>query len=204
EVDPYALSGDSPRLFTSGNTEAINACFIRVGRSNTVRRSFTWRAVMAKRLSNKVALVTGGSRGIGAAIARQLADDGADVVISYVSSADKANALVRQLQDKGVRTAAFQADQASPVEVQGLVKQTLEAFGRLDILVNSAGVFVTGVPGDAANDEAALARQYAVNVGGVVAAVHAAAPHLPAGGRIINIGSTLGVRTPFAGLADYS
>ncbi|HLU76929.1 MAG TPA: SDR family oxidoreductase [Burkholderiales bacterium] len=159
---------------------------------------------MTKRLSNKVALVTGGSRGIGAAIARQLADDGADVVLSYVNSADKAKALVRELQDKGVRAAAFRADQASAVEVRGLVEQTLEAFGRLDILVNSAGVFVTGTPGDPANDEAALERQYAINVGGVVAAVHAAAPHLPPGGRIINIGSTLGTRTPFAGLADYS
>lgn len=155
------------------------------------------------KLSGKTALVTGGSRGIGAAIARRLADEGADVVVSYVASADKAKALVLELQNKGVRAHAFKADQAQPNEVEGLVNQTKELFGKLDILVNSAGVFVTGHSNEPA-DVVELDRQFAVNVGGVAAAVRAAAPFISDGGRIISIGSVLGSRTPWAGLADYS
>ena len=102
---------------------------------------------MNKKLTGKAALVTGGSRGIGAAIARSLAEDGADVAISYVSSPDKAKALVRELQDKGVRAVAFQADQSKPAEVTQLVNKVAEHFGHLDILVNNAGVFITGPVG---------------------------------------------------------
>ena len=94
----------------------------------------------SKKLAGKVALVTGGSRGIGAAIARALADDGADVAISYSASADKAKAVVNDLLAKGVRAHAFKADQANPQEVSALVKSVVERFGRLDILVNNAGV----------------------------------------------------------------
>ena len=101
---------------------------------------------MAKTLSGKVALVTGGSRGIGAAIARALANDGADVAISYSASADKAKAVVNDLLAKGVRARAFKADQANTKEVQELVKSVVESFGRLDILVNNAGVFAMGRP----------------------------------------------------------
>jgi 3-oxoacyl-[acyl-carrier protein] reductase len=97
---------------------------------------------MAKSLAGKVALVTGGSRGIGAAIAKRLAADGADVVVSYAASADKAKAVVGKIEAEGVRVAAFQADQAYPGQVEGLVKAVVERFGRLDILVNNAGVFV--------------------------------------------------------------
>ena len=103
---------------------------------------------MNKKLTGKAALVTGGSRGIGAAIARSLAEDGADVAISYVSSPDKAKALVRELQEKGVRAVAFQADQAKPDEVANLVRKVAEHFGHLDILVNNAGVFITGPVGE--------------------------------------------------------
>jgi NAD(P)-dependent dehydrogenase (short-subunit alcohol dehydrogenase family) len=92
---------------------------------------------MHKKLSGKVALITGGSRGIGAAIARALADDGADVAISYASSADKGKALVRQLQDKGVRAVAFQADQGDAKQVVQLVRKVAQHFGHLDILVTS-------------------------------------------------------------------
>jgi 3-oxoacyl-[acyl-carrier protein] reductase len=160
--------------------------------------------IMAKKLSGKVALVTGGSRGIGAAIARRLADEGADVAFSYMASADKAKALVRELQSKGVRAQAFQADQADPAEVEGLVNQTNEALGRIDILVNSAGVFVTGEVNDPAREAAAFEHQFAVNVGGVAAAVRAVAPIISEGGRIISIGSVLGGRTLAPGMADYS
>ena len=119
--------------------------------------------------------MAGGSRGMGAAIARRLAEDGADVAMSYAASAEKAEANVRELEVKGVRAAAFKADQADPAQVEGLVKAIVEHFGRLDILVNSAGVFVTGLVGDPATDMAALQRQFAINVGGVAAAVRAAA-----------------------------
>ncbi len=142
---------------------------------------------MNRKLTGKVALVTGGSRGIGAAIARSLADDGADVAISYVSSAEKAKALVRELQDKGVRAVAFQADQADARQVTQLVRKVADHFGHLDILVNNAGVFITGPVGEV--DAATMDRQFAINVGGVNAAVREAAKLMTEGGRIISIGS---------------
>jgi 3-oxoacyl-[acyl-carrier protein] reductase len=156
------------------------------------------------KLTGKVALVTGGSRGIGAAIARRLARDGAHVALSYAASAEKAEAIVRELEGYGVKSAAFQADQADPIQVANLVKTVVERFGRLDILVNSAGVFVTGEVNDPKVDIAPFDRQYAINVAGVAAAVRAAAPHLPEGGRIISIGSGVASHTPWPGLADYS
>ena len=159
---------------------------------------------MSKKLTGKVALVTGGSRGIGAAIARTLADDGADVAISYSASADKAKAVVNDLLEKGVRAHAFKADQADAKAVEALVKSVVERFGRLDILVNNAGVFVTGQVHDRANNLAELDRLFAVNVGGVAAAVRAAAPLMGEGGRIISIGSVVGDATPWPGASDYS
>jgi 3-oxoacyl-[acyl-carrier protein] reductase len=159
---------------------------------------------MAKSLSGKVALVTGGSRGIGAATARALADEGADVAISYVVSAAKAEALVQELQGRGVRAAAFQADQADTSAVAALVKSVAERFGRLDILVNNAGVFAPGVVGDGQTDIGALDRQLAVNVGGVLAAIRAAATVMADNGRIITVGSGLADRTGFGGVADYA
>ena len=159
-----------------------------------------------KPLSGKVALVTGGSRGIGAAVARRLAADGADVALSYVVSADKAETLASELTDThGVRAQAFQTDQADAVQVAELVQKTAGEFGRLDILGNNAGVFAMGPIDDPqACDPEALARQQAVNVGGVVAAVRAAVPHLPSGGRIITVGSVAGKTSPLAGMAEYS
>ena len=159
---------------------------------------------MAKRLAGKVALVTGGSRGIGAATARALAEDGADVAISYAASAPKAEAVVGELEGKGVRAVAFQADQGDAAQVDGLVKAVVKRFGRLDILVNNAGVFVTGEVGDSSPDVGKFDRQFAVNVGGVAAAVRAAATVMGEGGRIISIGSTAGTRVPFPGIADYA
>ena len=102
---------------------------------------------MSKKLAGKVALVTGGSRGIGAATARALAEDGADVAISYVASADKAEAVVAELKKLGVRAASFKANQADAKAVEKLVHAVREQFGRLDILVNNAGVFITGAVG---------------------------------------------------------
>ncbi|KRE89406.1 oxidoreductase [Frateuria sp. Soil773] len=158
---------------------------------------------MDKALAGKVALVTGGSRGIGAAIAQRLARDGAAVAISYAASAERAEQVVAAIAAQGGRAAAFRADQADAAQVEAMVQAVVAQFGRLDILVNNAGVFALGtVDGDA--DATELARQYAVNVSGVVAATRAAAPLLGEGGRVITIGSTLGSRTPWPGMADYS
>lgn len=159
---------------------------------------------MSNTLNGKVALVTGGSRGIGAAIARALAAEGADVAISYSASAEKANALAAELGALGVRTLAFQADQADQSQVEALVNAVASHFGRLDILVNNAGVFTPGRIGDPGADVAGLDRQLAINYSAVVTAIRAAALIMGEGGRIITIGSGLADRVAFPGIADYS
>lgn len=158
---------------------------------------------VAQPLTDKVALVTGGSRGIGAAIVRRLAHDGADVAFSYAASRERADQLVREVEALGRRAIAVRADQAMPAEVEALVREAHAALGRLDILVNSAGVFVTGMVDDPQADRAAFDRQLDINVKGVVAAVRAAVPLMPNGGRIVSIGTTGAVHVPFAGAADY-
>ena len=159
---------------------------------------------MSKLLDGKVALVTGGSRGIGAAIARALAKDGADVAISYASSKDRAEAVAEELKGFGVRAKAFQADQGNTDEVGNLVAAVGAHFGRVDILVNNAGVLVLGQVHDRANNLDGLDRMFDINVRGVAVAVRAVAPLMADGGRIISIGSVVGESTPFAGAADYS
>jgi 3-oxoacyl-[acyl-carrier protein] reductase len=159
---------------------------------------------VTKKLSGKVALVTGGSRGIGAASARALANEGANVAISYVASPDKAEAVVAELQARGVKARAYKADQASSAEVDQLVKDVAKDFGRLDILVNNAGVAVGGPIDDANTDTAALARQDAINVHGVITAIRSASKLMGEGGRIVTIGSGIATRASFPGLADYA
>lgn len=160
---------------------------------------------MLKTLTGKVALVTGGSRGLGAATAEALADQGADVAISYVSSAGKAEAVVAKLKAKGVRAIAIQSDQADMSAAKPLVDKVLAQFGKLDILVNNAAIAVQGkTVDDPELDTVNLDRQWQINVMGAVATTRAAAPVLTNGGRIIFIGSLLGTRVPFAGAADYS
>jgi 3-oxoacyl-[acyl-carrier protein] reductase len=158
---------------------------------------------MTKKLSGKVALVTGGSRGIGAASARALAAEGASVAISYVASPDKAEAVVAELKAGGVNARAYKADQASAVDVDQLVKDVAKDFGRLDILVNNAGVAVGSAVDDPNADTDALARQDAINVHGVIAAIRAASKLMGNGGRIVTVGSMLADRGSFPGLADY-
>ncbi|HET7541322.1 MAG TPA: SDR family oxidoreductase [Polyangiaceae bacterium] len=155
-------------------------------------------------LIGKTALVTGGSRGIGAATARSLAAAGADVAISYQSSAEKADAVVSELRALGVRAAAFQADQGDDAQSANLVSRVVEHFGRLDILVNNAGVAAYAGVEDANADQSALGRQWAVNVAGVATTTRAAARVMGEGGRIISVSSTIGKRVPFAGLSDYA
>ena len=159
---------------------------------------------MAKILDGKLALVTGGSRGIGAATALRLADDGADVAISYHASGDRAHAVVAQLEAKGVRAAAFRADQGEPEQAQRLIREVLSTFGRLDILVNNAGITVMAPIDDPSIDIAALDRQLAVNYTGVVAAIREAIKHMGDGGRIINIGSGVATRVGTPGMTDYT
>ncbi|MEW7849212.1 SDR family oxidoreductase [Massilia aurea] len=159
---------------------------------------------MTHTLAGKVALVTGGSRGIGAAIVRRLAAQGAQVAFSYASSSERAAQVVRDVEALGGAALAIAADQADAGAVADLVKAVHARFGRLDILVNSAGVFVTGAIGDPQADLAALARQQAINLDGVVAAVRTAVPLLSDGGRIVSIGTMFASRAPFPGIGDYA
>lgn len=153
-------------------------------------------------LTGKKALVTGASRGIGRAIALSLAQAGADVVITYEKSADKAQAVVDEIVALGRRGAAIQADSANAQAIQQAVTRTVETLGGLDILVNNAGI-ARGGPLESLSleDIDALIN---VNIRGVVIAIQAALPHLPARGRIINIGSCLANRVASPGIAVYA
>ncbi|HEY8566691.1 MAG TPA: SDR family oxidoreductase [Beijerinckiaceae bacterium] len=153
-------------------------------------------------LTGKVALVTGASRGIGAATALALAQAGADVAISHANSAEAAETVAKNIRALGRRAEVIRADQADPAAVDALVRSVAEGFGRLDILVNNAGVFATGMVGE--TTDADYERQFAVNVRAVFAAVRTASTVMGEGGRIISTGSVLGDRTPFPGGSIYS
>lgn len=160
---------------------------------------------MSNDLKGKVALVTGGSRGLGAATALALAAQGADVAISYVASAAKAEAVVQELKKAGVRAIAIKSDQADSSAAKSLIDAVVSQFGKLDILVNNAAIAVQGkTVDDPALDTVNLDRQWQINVMGVVATTRAAAPVLSDSGRIIFIGSLLGGHVPFPGVADYA
>lgn len=160
---------------------------------------------MSKILEGKVALVTGGSRGLGAAVAEALADQGAHIAISYVASAQKAQAVVEKLTAKGVRALAIQSDQADMAAAKPLVETVKAHFGRLDILVNNAAIAVQGKTVDSPDlDTFNLDRQWQINVMGPVALTRAAAPVLSDGGRIVFIGSRLGTYALMPGVADYA
>ncbi|MEM6327848.1 MAG: 3-oxoacyl-ACP reductase family protein [Bacteroidota bacterium] len=143
-------------------------------------------------LSDRVALVTGGSRGIGAATAKRLAADGATVAISYNSSPDRAEAVVAEIREAGGTAEAFQADAASAEASATLVHDVLERFGRLDVLVNNAGVYQTNPIAETTDDQ--FDANLDVNVRGPFATVRAAAERLGEGGRIVNIGSVVANR----------
>jgi 3-oxoacyl-[acyl-carrier protein] reductase len=157
---------------------------------------------MMSQLSGKAALVTGGSRGIGAAIAKHLARAGADVAITYVSSPDKANAVIDEIKSAGRRGIAVKADSADAAAVRAAVDKTAAELGRLDILVNNAGIFVAGAFEDVPIGD--LDRIWNVNVRAPIVAIQAAVKHMKDGGRIITIGSCLGERVSFPGVTIYS
>lgn len=153
-------------------------------------------------LTGKRALVTGGSRGIGAAIALALAEKGADVAITYERASDRAATVVRSIKEKGRKGLAIQADSADPTAIKRSVEEAVGTLGGLDILVNNAA---TGRPGTVADisleDIQALLD---VNVRAPLLFAKAVIPHLKEGGRIISIGSTLAEHVPFPGMTGYA
>ena len=154
-------------------------------------------------LIGKRALVTGASRGIGAAIAKALAAEGADVAITYEHSADAAALVVREIEALGRRAVAIQADSADASAVQGSVEQTVAKLGGLDILVNNAGILRLGAVADISLEDIDATLQ--VNIRAPIVASKAAIPHLGQGGRIINIGSFFADKVPGgAGLPVYA
>ena len=153
-------------------------------------------------LQGKVALIQGGSRGIGAAIVKRLAAGGAAVAFTYVSSAAKAEQLQSSLIASGSQALAIYADSADAQAIRVAVDSTVKAFGRLDILVNNAGVLAVGPLEDFSLED--FDRTLAINVRSVFIATQAAARYMTEGGRIINIGSTNAERMPFAGGGPYA
>jgi 3-oxoacyl-[acyl-carrier protein] reductase len=157
--------------------------------------------MIARNLGGKVALVTGAGKGIGAAVARRLAEAGADVAISYLHSAENAASLVEEIEGMGVRAVAFKADQGQADDVKNLVRSVVDHFGRLDILVNNAAVFRMGVLADTDRDE--MTGQWAINVEGTVVATREATPAMKDGGRVVIITSPTHAAT-VAGVGDYT
>jgi 3-oxoacyl-[acyl-carrier protein] reductase len=153
-------------------------------------------------LTNKTALVTGASRGIGAAIAKRLAADGASVAITYTKGADAAAQLVKAIKAAGGEAIAIQADATDARAVNAAVEKTVQTFGQLDILVNNAGTAIPKPFEEATLEE--MDQMLDLNVRGVFIATQAALKHLKEGGRIISIGSCVGERATTPGLAAYS
>ena len=153
-------------------------------------------------LSKKVALVTGGSRGIGAAIAKRLAADGASVAITYAKDSDAASAVVKAIEAAGGKAVAIQADAADVEAVKSAVEKAVATLGRLDVLVNNAGTAIPKKFEETTLEE--LDRVIDINVRGVFVATQAALKHMNDGGRIIMIGSCVGERMMTPGLVPYS
>src|SRR3989454_1238343 len=153
-------------------------------------------------LNEKVALITGGSRGIGAAIAKRLAADGASVAITYAKDASAASTVVKAIELGGGKAIAIQADAADAEAVKGAVEKTVATFGRLDVLVNNAGTAIPKTFEETTLGE--LDRVIEINVRGALVETQAALKHMKSGGRIIMIGSSVGERVLVPGLVPYS
>jgi 3-oxoacyl-[acyl-carrier protein] reductase len=153
-------------------------------------------------LTGKVAVVTGGSRSIGAAIAKRLAADGANVVITYNASPDRAEAVVEYIHSKGGQALSLAADAGNPEAVRTAINDVAARFGKIDILVNNAGISVLGAPEEIAFED--FQRILAVNVTGVFVATQEALRHMGSGGRIIHIGSSMVQHSAFATASAYT
>jgi 3-oxoacyl-[acyl-carrier protein] reductase len=154
------------------------------------------------KLTKKVALVTGGSRGIGAAIAKRLAADGAQVAITYAKDAEAASSVVKAIEQNGGKAIAIQANASDAEAVKRAVEKTVSTFGGLDVLVNNAGTAIPKSFEETTLEE--LDRLIGINIRGVFVATQAALKHMKSGGRIIMIGSCLGERVMTPGLVPYS
>ena len=150
----------------------------------------------------RIALVFGGSRGIGAGIALRLAQEGADVALTYASAAASAHEVTAAIEAQGREALAIQADSGNAADLQSAVRQTVERFGRIDIVVVSAGVLHIADVAEFSIDN--LDRMLDVNVRGVYLAIKAALPHMAQGGRIVTIGSNAAERTSHPGSSVYS
>jgi 3-oxoacyl-[acyl-carrier protein] reductase len=157
---------------------------------------------MSSKLEGKTALVTGGSRGIGAAIAKRLAADGAAVAITYAKDADAAASVVKAIERKGGKAIAIQADAADAGAVSSAVEKAAAAFGGIDVLVNNAGTAIPKRFEEATLEE--IDRVIDINIRGTMVATQAALKHMKSGGRIIMIGSCVGERLMTPGLVPYS
>jgi 3-oxoacyl-[acyl-carrier protein] reductase len=157
---------------------------------------------MNRKLEGKIALITGGSRGIGAAIAKRLATDGANVAITYAKGADAAAAVVKEIERDGGKAIAIQADATDAEAVKAAVEKTVATLGGLDILVNNAGTAVPKPFEETTLEE--LNRLIDINIRGVFVTTQAALKHIKNGGRIITIGSCVGERVMTPGLVPYS
>jgi 3-oxoacyl-[acyl-carrier protein] reductase len=153
-------------------------------------------------LSGKVALVTGGSRGIGAGIVKRLAREGAAVAFTYAVSHAKAQQLAQSIEAEGGRALAIHADSADATAVQSAIDETFETFGRLDVFVNNAGILLRGTIDQVTLHD--LDEMLAVNVRSVYVGIQAAARHMAEGGRIVTIGSVVAQRSAFPGSSTYS
>src|SRR5437899_3358655 len=154
------------------------------------------------KLTEKVALVTGGSRGIGAASAKRLAADGASVAITYAKDASAASAVVKAIEQGGGKAVAIQADAADAEAVKAAVEKTVATFGQLDVLVNNAGTAIPKPFEDTTLEE--MDRVIDINVRGVFIATQAALKYMKSGGRVISIGSSVGEHVVVPGLVAYS
>jgi 3-oxoacyl-[acyl-carrier protein] reductase len=157
---------------------------------------------MSKKLEGKIALITGGSRGIGAAIAKRLAADGANVAITYTKGADAAASVVKEIERAGRKAIAIQADAADAEAVKAAVEKTVATLGRLDVLVNNAGTAIPKKFEETTLEE--MDRMIDINLRGTFIATQAALKHMKNGGRIIMIGSSVGERMMTPGLVPYS